>query len=579
MKTVFLASAVRGGATALAVMAALMLLASCGGGGRRLIPAELTLAGASPPAAIKPTAGSVPAPGKLPESTGPGTGEGGEPLGDEPAGEPEENWPEWVIRDYYDPELGENIPIIDGRVIIAMRNPPPAPDVDPNYFDDESVPSYGDVYPVYPDVLDDPRVIQFLAETGATPFSEWLSIRAFGVLLPPGTSVESAVANWPGQYDFIEEVGPDCFYEPPAFPQDPPNDSCANYPKEDSWHLWFEDNPFCTRFGMNVVRAWQAGALGSSDVVMALADSGVQRSYFGQSYLDTVSRLTEKGANVGEYTGSSEFTVNGGQGWAWVRNKSSGAARTYGHGTNCAGILTGQVNNDPGSVRGGYNDIAGVTVYNRLFPVAMKHTTGFSSSAINCAMEAIGAVKRVYDPIQLYGVPKCLTVPHYNIEVGLVSFWGYKSNKWTKRHYENLRNFILFIQPAGNGGNTKVTYPAEYAGVLAVAAYRYTGYRASYSSYGAWVELSGPTEFLSTDPMGVNSCGATLGYVYAPGVELDEFGGTSAAGPAVAGVALLAQSRHPSWTPEQVRQRLLLSRTWLPDASIPGRLDAVLATQ
>ena len=75
-RMVLMASAVRG-AIALAVMAALMLFAACGGGGRQLTPADLTLVGASPPTTTGPPAASATPPGKLPESAGLGGGVGG----------------------------------------------------------------------------------------------------------------------------------------------------------------------------------------------------------------------------------------------------------------------------------------------------------------------------------------------------------------------------------------------------------------------------------------------------------------------------------------------------------------------
>jgi len=569
-----------GGATALGVFSVALsvmlaaLTVACGGGSHS--SPDVASVGTTTPAPLTNTA---PPADRSTEAVGPGTGgdDGGDGGLD---GEPEEEMPEWVIRDYFDPESGQTVQIIEGRAIIAVKNPPSPPAVDPNYFDDEETNFYApEIYPGYPPVFEDPEIQRFFAETGAFPLTEWLSIRAFSLYLPAGITVEEAIATWPGQWNFIDEVGPDCFYDIPDFPEDPPNDYCAHYPNIDSWHLWYRTGIPCTEYGMNVKGAWESGALGRQFVRMALADSGVQRSYGGQTYHDMTTRLTSIGVNVGDRTSSSDFATNGGQGWAWVRNRSWLAARTYGHGTNCAGILVGRVNNDPGSAWGGYNDIAGVTVENTLFPVAMKHTTGFSNSTINCAMEAIGAVKRVYNPLALYGTQKGLTVPHYNIEVALVSAYHYMSNKWTRRHFQNLQSFMVFIQPAGNYGNTIRTYPAEYPGAMAVAAYNKTGLRASYSSYGWWVELSGPTLFRSTDPIGVNSSGHTLGYVYTPGIELCNFSGTSAAGPAVAGVALLAQSKYWWWPPGQLRQRLLASRTWLPDPNIPGRLDAVLATE
>lgn len=47
----------------------------------------------------------------------------------------------------------------------------------------------------------------------------------------------------------------------------------------------------------------------------------------------------------------------------------------------------------------------------------------------------------------------------------------------------------------------------------------------------------------------------------------------------IVGAAALVQSKYLNWTPQQVKDRLRASIVLLPDTSIPGRIDVVLATQ
>ncbi len=79
---------------------------------------------------------------------------------------------------------------------------------------------------------------------------------------------------------------------------------------------------------------------------------------------------------------------------------------------------------------------------------------------------------------------------------------------------------ILSIAAAGNGGNSKVSYPAGYATVVSVAAVDANKAWASFSQFNKDVELAGPgVNVLSTVPMGTGTA-STLsvgGVAYAPG--------------------------------------------------------------
>lgn len=549
---------------------------SCGGGNpRKPTPSapDVSASEQSPP--IKSVGTSA--------GGGPGLEAGSDGFGEQSStGEPEEDWPDWVIRGYFDPELGFSVPIIDGRVIICMKDPAPPLTVDPNYFDDTSVEPDPSIYPEYPPVLDDPRVQQFLAETGAVPYSEWISIRAFGVILPSGMTVEQAVSSWPSAYSsWMDTCEPD--YVGRA--QDYPNDYYACQPQIASWHLWGSAEGSQYQYGMRVYEAWENGNYGEN-VIVAVIDTGVQREWGIHYYYGLAQHLTQKGANVGDDAKSTEFAIGGGQGWSWVRDKKEAWAREYGHGSLVAGALAAVVNNDGNSQLGGYNDVAGVGRKTYIFPIAMKMPGGeYSKSTENSAYDVLGAVKGVYNASEIWKKWPWIwqACPRYNIEISNHSYGMYKLNESTKRHLDRLSPYILMVAAAGNDGTTNKLYPAAHSGVLAIAAYDRFGQRVVRpgwwaSNYGPWVFAAGPVEFYSTDPIGRSPKGYVYGYTDLFH-QTYEFTGTSAAAPAVAGIAALVQGKHLSWTPQDVKSQLSVSIVPLPDRSIPGKIDAVIATR
>lgn len=129
---------------------------------------------------------------------------------------------------------------------------------------------------------------------------------------------------------------------------------------------------------------------------------------------------------------------------------------------------------------------------------------------------------------------------------------------------------ILLIAAAGNsgqqGGSNNIGYPARYAAVMAVGAVDHQYNRASFSSYGAELEIMAPG-------VGINSTYLNNGY--------RSLNGTSMASPHVAGVAALIKQKHPTLTAGQIRNRMNQTAIRLGSSTYYGNglVDAEYAAQ
>jgi len=107
------------------------------------------------------------------------------------------------------------------------------------------------------------------------------------------------------------------------------------------------------------------------------------------------------------------------------------------------------------------------------------------------------------------------------------------------------------VAAAGNENISAPTYPAYYAECIAVAATDENDAKASFSNYGAWVDIAAPgVSIYSTLPNHPNRIGVR---------NYGSLSGTSMAAPHVAGVAALVKARYPTWTNAQICDRLLAS--------------------
>lgn len=116
-----------------------------------------------------------------------------------------------------------------------------------------------------------------------------------------------------------------------------------------------------------------------------------------------------------------------------------------------------------------------------------------------------------------------------------------------------LSQGLVVVAAAGNDGLAQLSYPANYAGVIAVGATDSSDNRASFSNYGANLALVAP---------GTSSICSTAWSVANPTARyVCGFSGTSFSSPIVAGAAALLLSQNSTLTPAQVKSALTSSAT------------------
>ena len=115
---------------------------------------------------------------------------------------------------------------------------------------------------------------------------------------------------------------------------------------------------------------------------------------------------------------------------------------------------------------------------------------------------------------------------------------------------KRLRDGILMVAAAGNENSSQKTYPAALQQVISVAAVDDSNIKTNYSNYGYWVDIAAPGGNHNVD-------GNFFITSTAPGYELSETQGTSAAAPMVTGAAGLILAKYPNISIETLKSRII----------------------
>ncbi|MFI8950816.1 type VII secretion-associated serine protease mycosin [Streptomyces sp. NPDC053750] len=212
------------------------------------------------------------------------------------------------------------------------------------------------------------------------------------------------------------------------------------------------------------------------------------------------------------------------------RGNAQGTTDTVGHGTRVAGIIAARPAKGTGFV--------GVAPEATIIPVKQNDAEG-NGTADTLALSIRHAVDAGADVINISQDTANAVEPAQSLKDAVDYALGRQ---------------VVVVASAGNdglGGNVKVTYPASYDGVLAVASSDRNNERAPFSQSGEFVGVAAPgVDMVSTVPGG-GHCSDN---------------GTSFSAPYVAGVAALLKAKYPKWTAAQIVAQIEQTA----ERSIPG---------
>lgn len=256
---------------------------------------------------------------------------------------------------------------------------------------------------------------------------------------------------------------------------------------------------------VDAVEAWTlaTGATAGGGIRVAVLDSGVDNDHE-----DISSKVLPERANFSDApTGEDK----------------------YGHGTHVAGIIAATRDNTVG--------VAGVCPDCRILDVKVLNDNG-SGSASRIANGINWAIEK---DAKIINMSLGLRVSSRTLETAVNNAWNAGA---------------VIVAAAGNTGTQAKIYPGAYPNVIAVAATDNKDAKASFSTYGKWVDVAAPgVSVYSTFPNHPN----VLGEQNNRSLSYDIGSGTSMASPIVAAVAALVWSKDAAASNIAVRDKVELT--------------------
>ena len=347
--------------------------------------------------------------------------------------------------------------------------------------------------------------------------------------VPIGTNIERTIAEISNN-GYVEHVNPEYIAHTSATPNDPYFDDC-----------WGHDNTasngpgsgHTVGFDSHAEEAWDDNqGYGSSSIILAIIDTGTDYNHVDLN--DNCVAGYDYGDNDSDPMDDSS---------------------DEGHGTCCAGVAAGEVNNGIG--------VAGVAGDCSIMPLKIADSGGsLMFSYIDNAITHCG---------------------DNNVDVASMSFGADISQGASPSTDSAIsyayNNGVTMLAATANNDYSHIHFPANHEYVIAVGAASPCAERKSATScdgqyywgsnYGvdiqdnrAAVDVIAPTILPATDVTGSNG--------YSTGDYIDGFNGTSCATPYAAGVAALIKSKNPTLTPAQVRYYLTSTATDVIDEGPAG---------
>jgi len=345
----------------------------------------------------------------------------------------------------------------------------------------------------------------------------------------------------------VEYAEPDRIMLPLFTPNDP------MYTQQ--WHY------YDAKGGLNLPAAWDKST--GAGINVAVIDTGYRphadlsgQILPGYDFITSAAIAADGNGRDGDASDPGDSTIAGQCGGGLPAQDDASSW----HGTHVAGTIAARTNNGVG--------VAGVAYGAKVVPVRVLGKCGGYTSDIADAMiwASGGAVT---------GAP---ANPN-KARVLNLSLGGSGACDTTTQNAINSarsRGAVVVVAAGNSNVNASNANPANCAGVITVAAVGRSGGKASYSNYGANVDVAAPggdsgAAILSTWNAGASTpAGDNYGYMM----------GTSMATPHVAGVAALMLAKNPNLTPDEVEAKLKATARAFPAACSgcgAGIVDAAAA--
>ena len=286
---------------------------------------------------------------------------------------------------------------------------------------------------------------------------------------------------------------------------------------------------------INVEPVWRTFTAGSSDVIVAVIDGGIDLNH------EDLGAVTIPGSA----NGSKNFVDD------------SYVIKPHSHGTHVAGTIGAINNNGKGvcGIAGGNDGKGGVRLLSCQVFRTSAEDPNKDDSARNFGEALIwaadhGAVIANNSWGNVYETEEDALRSDVGGMKVAIDYFTKNAGVDANGNQVGPMKGGLVVFAAGNEG-WKIGWPAAYDGCVAVGALAPDFTRADYSNYGDWVDIAAPGGSVHYDNGNVLST--------VPGNGYAAFQGTSMACPHVAGVAALIVSQFggPGFTCEMLRERLV----------------------